>query len=417
MAFNLITLFSPITPRDVVKSILGRVEKQGATIYTPQEFEKDAKSNPSLGKERTYLFIGTGGTEQIAAELLESVDLAEPVLLLAHDRSNSLPAALEIRSYADQIGLEAKVIHDSLEKLASKIRTWSGYADVQQKIRECRLGVIGEPSFWLIASGVDRKKVKERWGVEIQSYDLGLLTVEMKEGLGRKHQRMMTKHLRESSSVEVQEEEIDRVASVAQALQEVASKEKLDAVTLECFNLLEETNVSGCYAISLLNDLPDIVAGCEGDVPATFTMLLTKLLVGKPSFMANIASADLRSNTVVFSHCTLPLSMTDSYETLTHFETGLSVGLRGTIVPQPVTIFKVHGEDLSNWWVSSGEIVENLRNETGCRTQLRVVMDEPVSYFLEGSLANHHIVVLGDHTKEISSFMDFVESYSPQQER
>jgi L-fucose isomerase-like protein len=410
MTLNLITLFSPITPQDVVKSILGRVDRQGATIYAPDEFENAVRSNPSLRERRTYLFIGTGGTEQIAVDLLEGTHLPEPIVLLAHDRSNSLPAALEIRSYADQVGLEAQVVHDSLERLASKIRTWSRYVDVQQKIGASKLGVVGEPSFWLVASGVDKRKVREQWGTEIETFDLSRLTEGMKESLNRQHQKMIAKHLRQSSSVTVQQEEVDRAAHVAQALHGIVSKEQLDGVTVECFKLLEETKVSGCYALSLLNDMPDVVAGCEGDIPATFTMLVTKLLTGRPSFMANVAGVDMRSNTVVFSHCTVPLTMADSYETMTHFETGLSVGLRGMIEPQPVTVFKIHGEDLSTWWLSAGEIVDNLQNETACRTQLRVVMDEPVSYFLDASLANHHVVVLGDHTQEIGGFMSFVDN-------
>jgi L-fucose isomerase-like protein len=408
MPVNLVALFSDITPQESVKSILGRIDRLGARVYGPEEFELEVESNPSILNQHNYLFIGTGGTEKAAVNLLDAVQLPEPLVLVAHDRSNSLPAALEIRAYADERGMEAQVVHDSLERLASRIKTWVGHVEVEEKIRKSRLGVIGNPSFWLVASQVDPVAVKRRWGLDIEHYDLSELTERLSDNMGRDQEKAMKKHARDARQVEVPDEDLSRASLVAQALARVADERNLQVVTLECFRLLEETGISGCYAVSEFNDLPDVVAGCEGDVPAAFTMFLAKLLTGRASFMANVAQVDERNNTAVFSHCTVPLSMVQSYETVTHFETGLSVGLRGSIEPQPVTVFKVHGLDLSDWWISSGEIVENLRNDNGCRTQVRVVLDAPVSYFLETSLANHHILILGDHTEEISAFMDFV---------
>ncbi|MFW9835119.1 MAG: fucose isomerase, partial [Candidatus Thorarchaeota archaeon] len=110
----------------------------------------------------------------------------------------------------------------------------------------------------------------------------------------------------------------------------------------------------------------------------------------------------------VFAHCTIPTKLTESYEITSHFETGLSIGIRGTLKHQDVTILKVFGDDLSQFWVSDGKIVENLVNETGCRTQIRVVLEEDVDYFLERSLANHHIIFPGKHAEKIRRFFSFV---------
>jgi L-fucose isomerase-like protein len=85
----------------------------------------------------------------------------------------------------------------------------------------------------------------------------------------------------------------------------------------------------------------------------------------------------------------------------------LSVAVRGKLPLTDVTVFKVFGDDLSRYWVSSGTVIDNLVNETGCRTQIRIVMDESVEYFLEESLANHHIIILGDHVQEIIGFFEF----------
>ena len=406
MSLTIVTLFSPITPKDTMRSILGRIDRPGVEICSPSDYLKQVgKDEPEI---HPLLFIGTGGTEQMAVEFLRDSRIPEPVIILAHDRSNSLPAALEIRAYADSVGIETEVIHDSLERLSSRIKTWLRHYEVLRKVRSSRLGMVGEPSFWLVASRVDPVKVKSTWGVTIEHYGFENLTDRLEADLSQSEKKALQKHMRESR-VDIDERELERAAVVSQALAQIAVEKKLDAISLECFRLLEEKEVSGCYAVSRLNDLPTLVAGCEGDLPATFTMLIIKYLLEKPSFMANVAQVNTRENTVVLSHCTIPVGMTKSHETMTHFETGLSVGLRGFIEPQPITVFKIHGEDLTNWWVSSGEVIENLRNDTGCRTQLRVVLDAPVEYFLDASLANHHIVVLGNHTEEIASFMESAE--------
>jgi len=206
----------------------------------------------------------------------------------------------------------------------------------------------------------------------------------------------------------VSDAEISKAGALAHRLARIVDDSKLNAVTVQCFKLLQDTGISGCFALSYLNDMRELVAGCEGDIPATFTMLLAKMLTGLPSFMANVASVDLELNTAVFAHCTVPLSQTEGYEITSHFETGESVGIRGRLPLTDVTIFKVFGENLGEYWVSSGTIIENLVNDKGCRTQIRVAMDEAVDYFLEESLANHHIVIVGDHVQLITEFLEFL---------
>jgi L-fucose isomerase-like protein len=150
------------------------------------------------------------------------------------------------------------------------------------------------------------------------------------------------------------------------------------------------------------------VAGCEGDIPAAFTLLLAKLLTGRPAFMANVSDVDLDSNSAVFAHCTVATTMVDEYEITTHFESGKSVAIQGRVRAQPVTVLKVFGHDLSRYWVSSGVAIAHQTAANGCRTQIRVKLVESVSYFLERSLANHHVIVPGDHAQMLRDFFAFV---------
>jgi L-fucose isomerase-like protein len=317
---------------------------------------------------------------------------------------------MEIRAYLEKKGIGAKIVHRSIEQLHTLLGRWSKYSEIVHRLKGSKLGVIGESSSWLIASGVDPVRIKDMWGLDISSIPIKDLTRELPQNTSSE----FTKHVDDfqscADSQTVSDEEIAKAGIVAERIVSISEENNLDAVTVQCFTLLKDTNISGCYSLSYLNENEDFVAGCEGDIPSTFTMLLSKLLARTPSFMANVASVDVEFNTAVFTHCTIPTSITEKYEITNHFETGKSVGIRGKLPLTEVTIIKVFGEDLSDYWVSGGTIIDNLVNDKGCRTQIRVAMDEPVDYFLEESLANHHIIVPGDLQHEFEEFFEFVKN-------
>ncbi len=88
------------------------------------------------------------------------------------------------------------------------------------------------------------------------------------------------------------------------AIKKVCEEEKLEALTLSCFKLIEQIDTTGCLALSLLND-DGIMAGCEGDLQSIFTLLVVKSLTGKDGFMANPSMINTRTNELILAHCTI----------------------------------------------------------------------------------------------------------------
>jgi len=401
MTINIVPFFSVVSPEGLSSEVLKEIEQEGVRIV---ESMKDVPSG-----EPVYLFIGTGGTENDVAKFLESANLDAPIIILSYDERNSLPASMEIRAYLEKKGVPARIVHRPIAQLNVLLSKWTKYAQIEERLKRSKLGVIGEPSSWLIASGVDPEKVKNRWGLEISKIPIKELTEKLPDRAGTEFEKHVSNFQSNANGQSVSDIEIAKAGIVAERVSAIVEKANLDAVSVQCFTLLMDTGISGCFSLSYLNDIEDFVAGCEGDIPATFTLLLAKLFTGTPSFMANVASVDQELNTAVFAHCTIPIGITEEYEITNHFETGLSVGVRGKLPLTEVTIVKIFGDDLSDYWVASGTIIDNLVNDKGCRTQIRVAMDEPVEYFLEESLANHHIVVLGDYVQEFSEFFEFVK--------
>lgn len=318
------------------------------------------------------IYIRTGGTEGIFKPLLPQLQQQSkrPFYLLTSGKSNSLAASMEILSYLNQQGITGEIIHGSTTYIHHRIKVLEQVGEARSKMKGCRLGLIGEPSDWLISSRFDRTIVKERLGIE-------LVYIPMKELL-----------------------EMPNVKKIYEALKALVEKYQLQGFTLRCFDLLTTISDTGCMALAKLN-AEGIVAGCEGDVPAMLSMKIIQALTGVSGFQANPATIDPEKGEMLFAHCTIPLNMVERYELDTHFESGIGVGIRGYMKEGPVTIFKVAG-DLSRHFIAEGTLVRNQAKPDLCRTQQVIELDDKgqTRYFLTQPIGNHHIIVPG-HLKEL----------------
>jgi len=190
-------------------------------------------------------------------------------------------------------------------------------------------------------------------------------------------------------------------------LKNLCREYNFNAITVSCSDLLNFYQNTGCLALSLLNR-EGIIAGCEGDVPALISMIVANQLTKQPVFLANTSCIDQEKNEIIFSHCTLPLNMCESYEWKSHFESGMGIAISGKIKKGPVTIFKLSG-NVDNLYLSEGELTNNLELPIFCRTQVQIKLKEPVANFLEKSISNHHIICKGLHREKFEKFFFLIK--------
>jgi len=342
-------------------------------------------------------FIASGGSEQVFRRHYRNLE--KPVVLLADGLHNSLPAALEISAWVRRQGERAEIVHGHIPFIAARLRKLADFQRVRRALSG-RIGVIGRPSDWLIGSSVDRAALKRRWGTSL--VDIGLDELLSGRSSGVAIAREFMKQAKKTAGAS--EKAVLAAARLVPALKAVFHRQRLQAATLRCFDLIGALGTSGCLALSQLND-EGLVCSCEGDVAAAFSMLLLATLTGEAPFMANPAEVDVEGNQVVLAHCTVPRRAVDGYALETHFETGKGVALRGRFPTGPATVFKAGGPGLESYFVSGAEVLP-LRPRPGlCRTQVRLRLHEPAAYFLRSSLANHHLLVRGDHARLIDDFM------------
>ena len=87
----------------------------------------------------------------------------------------------------------------------------------------------------------------------------------------------------------------------------------------------------------------------------------------------------------------------------------ITVGLRSKLPTGRCVMLRVSGQGLDQYWLSGGEIVENLERSDLCRSQILVQADEDLGAMLANPLGNHRIVVPGDYVEIINPYKWFTE--------
>lgn len=338
----------------------------------------------------TVIFVESGGSEVKFVDLFDKLD--DPIHLISNGKNNSLPAALEIKTYINQHHKNCLLMTGSEEAIAESIRKTITVLSGLYNIKDTNLGVIGKPSDWLIASTVDYALVKEKYGVNLIDIPMKELEIEVaKKIIGE------VPHLDQFEKKFKNKETLDDALYFYSALKRIVERYHLSGLTLRCFDLLKPYQNTACLAFGLLNE-EGITAACEGDVPSLLTMYLIKSLTGMPSFQTNPSRINLEENTILFAHCTLPLNMTQKYDLTTHFESGLGIGIKGEMPLGKISVLKLapslNGDDSVAF---SGNIKQNLSLPNYCRTQIEVEPDENglFSIFKE-NFGNHLIITYAD---------------------
>lgn len=397
MNAHIFTLTSPLHNTRHVKEqaeqFLSAIQQHADTLLVPvgEDYARFGQETLSL------LFVRTGGTEGIYLDNQPCFQ-GKTLYLLTSGTNNSLAASLEILAHVNAHGGRGEILHGSPAYIAARIDMLARIEVAMSYLHGQRIGVVGRPSDWLIASEVDEIRLQERWGISLQpiamdellaAYDAVHVVSPATRGLLRPYDNPY----------------MDGALRLYEALQTLRERYGLTALTLRCFDLLKAVQNTGCLALSLLN-AKGIPAACEGDIPALLTMIAARALTGQSSFQANPARINPETGELLFAHCTVPVDMLMEYNYDTHFESGIGVALHGELPEGPATLMKISG-DLSSYFAQDVELVRNQYERDLCRTQVVLQADPATAhYLLTQPIANHHIIVSGHWQQALEELMN-----------
>jgi L-fucose isomerase-like protein len=296
------------------------------------------------------------------------------------------------------------IIGDSfVKKLNDSMTMFKKIMHGQKVLFGMKIGILGESSPWLIASGINKTTVQEDFKIKFISIQVEELIEEYKsfsrnyteskiDEFVKEVDKMVAlyhSHLSEGRT----EADLREAVIMYFAIYDICKKYKLDAVTIRCFSLINSCKTTACLALAILND-KGIIAGCEGDIPALLSMASVAKLTKEPCFMANISSIDTDNYSIDLSHCTIPLSMTKKFSLPSHFESRKGIGINGIVQEGNYTLFKFSGMNMEQSILCPGRVVKCDYLKERCRTQIRFVFDnkEDFNKFLNCRIANHVVI-------------------------
>ncbi|EFN55854.1 hypothetical protein CHLNCDRAFT_22676, partial [Chlorella variabilis] len=340
-----------------------------------------------------------------------------PLLLVAHPFASSLPSALETLARLQQDGLHGRVVY-----LGSGAQQDEGWATLQRalqgvrvwhQLHRSRIGLVGAPSEWLVASTPSAGAVASSWGPSLVDIDMQELLSKLWDGghwekgevdqvggwVGEAGKAGGCPSCGVPATVDA-----EPAAKVYLALRQLVDAHALACCTVRCFDVVSAKETTGCYSLARLLD-EGVIAGCEGDVCSALGMLWGKLMTGQVPWMANVAQVGRtggRSPSQRPHHAPCrPLLM----RTTTHFESDRGVAFKGAVPPGAVTLLRVGGRALDRLWVEEGYVLDDRQAQgTGtewspqlCRTQVvRLLGGRPaVEELLVRPLGNHLVMLRG----------------------
>ena len=400
MNLNLITFASSLASRESIftdhHTLLDAIgEKYDVRYIFPEELGN------TIPEGATMVLVGSGGVEEMVKA---NIDRLPPyVVLIADGLKNSLAASLEILSWMRMNGRYGRVLHGPTSFIMQGIDDYAAAHSAITRLNGKRVGVIGKPSGWLIASNVDYAAMRERWGVEMVDIPLDEVVKGYEAVTADEVQDITDEFISKAVGVkEPSRDEVVKAMRLYRSVKGIVERNRLDAFTLNCFDLIPTTRTTGCVALALLNQ-QGIPAGCEGDEQTLLTMLAVQAATGEMTFMANPSKIlDNAAHEMVFAHCTIAPAMTDRYIVRDHYESLSGVAVEGIFDPMDMTVVKCGGRGMERYFISKAQLLECTTNPNMCRTQLHLRLDQPLDYFLERSIGNHHVIVRGDHADRLT---------------
>ncbi len=352
----------------------------------------------------SVVFILTGGTESLAQSIIDNSSMKS--LIVAFDNENSLPASIELRTYYKD-NPKVEMFHFRYDNLDQCRENYNSIIEVYKKaqqITKMNFGLIGGISDWLI--GPKRCNFPP-------TFNINLINIELKEVLDIYHQSSiddinstLDKWSNTFNTSNIDKLELEKSAKLYYALYIITKKYKLSALTIKCFDLLKH-KVTACLALAELNR-NGLIAGCEGDTQALYTLVLAKAITNQIGWMANVSDIDEEENLLTLAHCTVPIDFLSYQKRIsldTHMESNLNLAINGHLNNENVTILRI-GENHQTYSIMEASVIDSsMDNKDICRTQAIMKINEDDSW-VDNLIGNHQIVLKGLHKDKITAFLN-----------
>lgn len=200
----------------------------------------------------------------------------------------------------------------------AQIRALAAAGNVRRRLKNARLGVVGEHPPGMDTCHLDEPLLMQKFGLHVEHIALPAVF----ERVRRTPEPRVTAirsllDTRLDNLAELEQAPLRGTLGVYAALQEIAEEKGLDALAVRCWpEFFTELGCSACGAMSMLSEglggKTPVPCSCEADVNGTVTQLMLQWLADAPAFGSDVVALDFDEDIIALWHCGLaPLSMAD----------------------------------------------------------------------------------------------------------
>ena len=255
--------------------------------------------------------------------------------------------------------------------------------------------------------------LKSRYGVELVYVSSDQVNRVYEEVSDEDAREVVEKWVEEAEKVvEPSKEELLKSAKIYLALKRLVEEHDVDAVTVDCLNLVYAGKLPAYPCLAFLQFNNDgLTATCEADIDSTATMLLLRYLTGRPSFVSDPV-LDQATQQIVYAHCVAPTRVyglgkpAAPYIIRSHAEDRSGASVQALLpLGEVVTTVKLNLREEAIA-VHTAVTTANVEEEKACRTKLAARAD--VDAILENwnvkvDFGWHRVTVYGDWRRQLIS--------------
>jgi L-fucose isomerase-like protein len=301
-------------------------------------------------------------------------------------------------------------------EVPGKISAFYSTARAYSRLREARLGILGEHPPGMDSCHLDATTLEEKLGIEVKTLELAPL---FKQSRQIDNPEVVTAYEQIGAKLEnldeFDREKVMGTLGVYRSLEQLATEYQLDGLAVRCWpEFFTELGCAACGALSLLSD-NNLPCSCEADANGTLTQMLLSWLSDEPSFGTDMVYFDCQADTCVLWHCGLaPLSMADPAvkpQAALHSNRKVPLVMDFPLKPGRVTLARLSRASGSLVLVlAGGEMLSATRSFSGTSGVLRFdrqaaeVLDAIMHYGLE-----HHLsLTYGDYQAALETIAQWL---------
>jgi L-fucose isomerase-like protein len=359
-------------------SVFDKAKKKYMNLFNPEQVE-------FVNDKPDVLMFLTGGSERIAIELVQEYRF---YLILASKDANSWASATEVKGWMNQHNISSILVNADSPDSASIVENFYHALNGIKHLHGQRLGVVGNTSDWLVSSAVSPILLQSRLGIEQVDISWSDIVFDEVKQVAPDFTSLFGNAENKGELVES--------GKVYEGLASLIPFYRLNALSVECFPMVNQTGHTACLALSKLN-FDKIPSACEADNCSAAGLMFASEVCGTIPWMAN--TVFVNGTIALFAHCTAPANLLTNFKIDTHFETNKGQAIAGEVKAEEVTIFRFDSA-LNRIFITLAKVIGRPKLKTACRTQLEVEISTSANkYFLNNPFGNHHLLIPGNRVE------------------